>query len=104
MSSSSTQVAPVSSRHEVPDSLEDVGIVVHTNGVPKVKKIDRLRYALRRYRQTHSEADYEAHKTKTLNNLENGINFYQAFNLDQFKNRNQYRHIKHLINNLKEKD
>ena len=27
MSGSSTQVAPVSSRHEVPDSLEDVGIV-----------------------------------------------------------------------------
>ena len=43
LSSSSTQVAPVSSRHEVPDSLEDVGIVVHTNGVPKVKKIRNCR-------------------------------------------------------------
>ena len=67
------------------------------------EKIDRLRYALRRYRKTHSEADYEAHKTKTLNNLENGIKFYQAFNLDQFKNRSQYKHIKQLIDNLREK-
>ena len=72
--------------------------------IERQEKIDRLRYALRRYRQTHSEADYEAHKTKTLNNLENGINFYQAFNLDQFKHRNQYRHIEHLIDKLSEKD
>jgi hypothetical protein len=68
------------------------------------EKIGRLRYALRRYRKTHSEADYEARKTKTLNNLENGIKFYQAFNLDQFKNRSQYKHIKQLIDNLREKD
>ena len=68
------------------------------------EKIGRLRYALRRYRKTHSEADYEAHQTKALNNLENGIKFYQAFNLDQFKNRSQYKHIKQLIDNLREKD
>lgn len=64
------------------------------------EKSGRLRYALRRYRQTHSEADYEAHKTKTLNNLLNGINFYKAFNLDSFKLRRQYQHIKNLAQRL----
>ena len=67
------------------------------------EKINRLRYALRRYRKKHSEADYDAHKTKTLDNLLNGINFYEAFNLEQFKRGSQYRHIEQLTEKLNHK-
>ena len=65
------------------------------------EKISRLRYALRRYHKNHSEVDYETHKEKVLNNLLNGINFYEAFNLDQFKQRSQYKHIKDMVEKLK---
>ena len=64
-------------------------------------QLDRLKYALRRYRKKHTEAEYEAHKEKVLNNLLNGINFYTAFDLQQFKFGSQYRHIENLVKKLR---
>ena len=64
------------------------------------EKISRLRYALHRYRKDHSKEDYDAHKKKVLSNLLNGINFYEAFNLEQFKHRSQYQHIEKLTDKL----
>ena len=64
------------------------------------EKIVRLHYALHRYRKTHSEAEYQIHKDKTACTILNGINFYQALDLQSFKHGNQYRHIQKLVNNL----
>lgn len=61
------------------------------------EKVDRLRYALRRYRKKHDEADYGMHKEKTIGNLLNGISFYTAFEIQQFKQSSQYRHIEKLV-------
>lgn len=65
------------------------------------EKLDRLKYALRRYRKKHTEAEFEAHKEKVLNNLLNSINFYSAFDLQQFKSGSQYRHIENLVRKLR---
>lgn len=65
------------------------------------EKLDRLKYALRRYRKKHTEAEFEAHKEKVLNNLLNGINFYTAFDLRLFKSGSQYRHVETLVKKLR---
>ncbi len=64
------------------------------------EKIDRLRFALRRYRKKHNDADYEAHRDKMVETLLNGIQFYEAFDLDSFRRRRQYQHIENLAKRI----
>ena len=64
------------------------------------EKIDRLRFTLRRYRMKHDKTEYESHREKTLRNLLNGINFYEAFDFNRFKNGRQYKYITELVNQL----
>jgi hypothetical protein len=64
------------------------------------EKISRLRFVLHRYRKKHSDADYQAHRDKMIETLLNGIQFYEAFDLDSFKLRRQYQHIKNLAQRL----
>lgn len=64
------------------------------------EKINRQRYALRRYRKKHNEEEYNAHRKKTRNNLLNGINFYTAFDIPQFKHGSQFRHIERLVDDF----
>jgi hypothetical protein len=57
------------------------------------EKFNRLRYALHRYRQSHSEEEFQAHQKKVLDNVLDGVAFYSSLDLQQFKQGSQYRHL-----------
>lgn len=56
-------------------------------------KFKRLRYALRRYQKKHNEEDCLGHQKKVLDNVIAGVEFYEAFDMKQFKAGSQYRYI-----------
>ena len=70
-------------------------------------KFKRLRYALMRYRKKHTEEQYREHQKKVLDNVVGGVEFYEAFDMRQFKAGSQYRYIlklrKRMEKHLQEK-
>ena len=64
------------------------------------EKVDRQRFVLHRYRKTHDQADYEAHREKKCRSLLDGVQFYTAFDLPLFKRGSQYRHILKVVQSL----
>ncbi len=64
------------------------------------EKVLRQRFVLHRYRKTHDQADYEAHREKKCRTLLDGIQFYTAFDLPTYKRGSQYRHIQKLVQSL----
>ena len=60
------------------------------------EKFSRLRFALHRYQKSHSEEEFLAHRKKVLDNVLKGVEFYSAFDMDQFKNSAQYQHLEKL--------
>ena len=61
-----------------------------------VDKFQRKKYALRRYRKKHPEEDFEAYQNKVLSRILDGINFYEALDLQLFKDGSQYGYLKKL--------
>ena len=57
------------------------------------EKFSRLCFALYRYQKSHSEEEFLAHRKKVLDNVLKDVAFYSAFDMGQFKNSAQYRHL-----------
>ena len=55
-------------------------------------------HALRRYKKNekHSEEEFLTHQKEVLDKLMNGVNFYESFDLEQFKCGSQYRYLQKL--------
>ena len=60
------------------------------------EKFDRLRYALQRYRKSHTEEEFLAHQEQVLDKVMKGVEFYSAFDLRVFKCSSQYRHLEKM--------
>ena len=68
------------------------------------EKIDRLKYALRRFKEKHEEEEYAVYRKNRLDNVLEGFKVYTALDQEVFKDGSQYGHIKEIIENLREKD
>lgn len=60
------------------------------------EKFERLKYALRRFRKKHTEAEYLVYRNKKINNVLEGLKIYKALDLPLFEKGKQYKHIKKL--------
>lgn len=60
------------------------------------EKFDRLYYALRRFKQKHTEEEFTEHQQKVFKNVLNGVDFYTAFDLQRLKNGSQFRYLQKL--------
>lgn len=64
-------------------------------------KLNRLRYALRRFRKKHTEEEYNAYREKKLNNVLKGFDTYQSLDQKFFESGKQYNHVKKLVDAMK---
>ena len=62
------------------------------------EKLNRLFHAIYRYQrdESHSEEEKAEHRKRSLDNLLSGIDFYEAFDLQQFKRGRQYQYLTRL--------
>ena len=60
------------------------------------EKIQRLRYAIRRYSKKHTQEETLNHQKRVLDNALDGVKFYEAFDEALFKRGSQYRYLKKL--------
>ena len=67
------------------------------------EKFERQRYALRRYSKKHTPEEAEQHQQKVLDNILNGVAFYEAFDLNAFKQGSQYKFLKKLRKRIEQK-
>ena len=64
------------------------------------EKFQRLRYALRRYKKSHTDEEFLAHRDQVLDKVMKGVEFYSAFDLREFKWGSQYWHLEKLRRHL----
>ena len=60
------------------------------------EKFVRIRYALHRYRKKHTEEEYLTYRKQVLDKAMKGVEVYTALDLEQFKQRAQYRHLEKM--------
>ena len=79
----------------------DGRIRLRKSNIERVKeKFDRQKYALHRYSKKHTPEEIQQHKEQVLEKILKGVDFYEALNLQQFRNGSQYGYLKRLKERL----
>ena len=68
------------------------------NNITRFKeKVNRIFFALRRYKKQHTPEEFSEQIRSVFKTTLEGVNFYRALDLQEFKGKSQYKYMKNLL-------